>query len=1426
MTAVLNRFIHATVPVATAPLIEWIDLPRQLPLRPFTSRRRYTLLAQLNARQSQDESVFDEKMNLRAVRSLERLARRYKQSDDSQSLREIVRLLVAASGHDVHAVRDRANVALERVFAPKEFEAPLATSFVNLRRGATHHFAFELPRGKARYFVRLYLCSQAALPLERDMRFVDLDLHYETTTDVFAADYRFAECGHYDYLVYQHKNGRVRWLGRPGCSGRINVMPDVRGEVVLEVFVDIHGHTRAYWRDETGHPGLVYNEHGEVIRLGRFADVTAHLDDLKERYCITALYLLGVQKRGRNRADWTPEATSPSPFAPMSLTEIEPSLGGPDELRELVGQAHARDIKVIVDVMPHLNRDSTAVPAELAVQCHDGHGNLVVRASTDGRYGSWNDGKLLNYRKLEVWEWLTDSICTLIDTYDIDGLRFDSCHAVPIMMKKHNEPTVQGRRRTHADIVEGTIIVNDREDDHFITTGYYDCACREAIASPFHSYVMRAIERKLKEKGKGVFVTLAECYWGRERFLARAGIIPYNAALFKICEHIIHGRTDVREIYHVYDNYFPSVLPPGTELLGILSNHDERRALNTFGQHGLRAAVALTSFLSGIIMDYEGSAEGESWKVYPDNIYVDWNQFEYASHRSLEPFYRDLYARHRKIRGQSCLIWANNPLVAAAMKGDEAEAWIGVFNFADSTQTVSLQFDHPALPIDDSAFYQILDTMYSSLTGHSAWYTGQELRSARLHTVVSYTDRVKFFRVVRIEQPDAHYNDFLRDSFGRLCALSEHAHVLQNFAFREIASRVDSFDGFTAFVSDHLVPLGRDQDRQFVGLGCKRALYHLVRAGLMSAQTVYAYLDRLRRHEQEELGELGRFLHSHMQPGPLVFIAAEVEPFSKAGGIANVVSELPQELVGLGEEAYVITPLYRSGDEQAASKRQEALQQYEITYTGTNVRFKIEDTEYEVGVHAGTVNGVSFFLLDHHEFFDGLYWGFTAAEKLRRRIAFARACAELIVVFGLQPIATFANDAYAGIFNGIIRSDPVYADNPNFQQTSFFHIIHNGGWQYFDCYDRYDRDVDHFRLFNLPAERAGDFADPNSADRINCMAAGVRFADRVITMSPTYAKQLVVAGDGLEHVLHEVTGINNGVRRDFLARMCAQLRQSGFVDNWYPRLRQRLREDALLHQKVERRYPELLTGAYACESIRDPIRRAGGTRMRNKLLLQLERGLVVDPDRILFVMFHRLVEQKGFQLLLEASEGIFKQLGYQGLLGGPISSFDPRGEELARGLELLQEYYPDQVSVSLGLQDVCLPLLAADIFLMPSLYEPGGIAQLEAVACGCLVVARATGGLLDTIQPLTATGRTGSGNGFLFTDPSPQALYDVMERCARFLQAVDERRLQEIRSRVQRSAYDWDQAARRYLDEIYATKEIVRISPPQRARASQMPNAA
>jgi starch synthase len=201
----------------------------------------------------------------------------------------------------------------------------------------------------------------------------------------------------------------------------------------------------------------------------------------------------------------------------------------------------------------------------------------------------------------------------------------------------------------------------------------------------------------------------------------------------------------------------------------------------------------------------------------------------------------------------------------------------------------------------------------------------------------------------------------------------------------------------------------------------------------------------------------------------------------------------------------------------------------------------------------------------------------------------------------------------------------------------------------------------------------------------------------------------------------------------------------------------------------------------------------------------------VDPDIILFSFIHRISEQKGFQLLLEASEGIFKNLKFQGIIGGAVSSGDRRGEEIAHGLYLLGRYYPDRASVSVGFQDITEPLLGSDLFLMPSMQEPGGISQLEAFSTGNIVVSRATGGLRDTVFPIRVRGEEVEGNGFLFSDYNSWAFYDCLDRARQFFKQHSEEMIFKARKNAERSVYYWDRPAREYVETIYSITETIRV---------------
>ena len=137
--------------------------------------------------------------------------------------------------------------------------------------------------------------------------------------------------------------------------------------------------------------------------------------------------------------------------------------------------------------------------------------------------------------------------------------------------------------------------------------------------------------------------------------------------------------------------------------------------------------------------------------------------------------------------------------------------------------------------------------------------------------------------------------------------------------------------------------------------------------------------------------------------------------------------------------------------------------------------------------------------------------------------------------------------------------------------------------------------------------------------------------------------------------------------------------------------------------------------------------------------------------------------------------------------------------------------YGGFVDVNFGFQDVAIPLLSADLFLMPSMHEPGGISQIEAFAAGCLVLARATGGLRDTVFPIRVSDRSVSGNGFLFSDYTPWAFYDAMSRASSFFKSSAEKTVQEARSNAEKSAYFWDRPARQYIERIYDLTESIRI---------------
>ena len=231
------------------------------------------------------------------------------------------------------------------------------------------------------------------------------------------------------------------------------MIPDLRGELVLQIFPDIHGHTRAWWSDGE-HPGLVYNEHGQVIRLGTFADIAAHPATTE-----THLRLHRHLSAGSPETRQQPRGLVAPRHLAVAVRAGEPggdgaSLGGNDGLRALVAAAHELEMKVLVDLIPHLNRrvqgrTRVAAGAMLrrppATWCRAPPPTAATGAGTTAccsTTGAWRCGR-----------WLADALRTLLERFDVDGVRCDIAHALPIMMKRNNAPVLPTGRRSDEDQV-------------------------------------------------------------------------------------------------------------------------------------------------------------------------------------------------------------------------------------------------------------------------------------------------------------------------------------------------------------------------------------------------------------------------------------------------------------------------------------------------------------------------------------------------------------------------------------------------------------------------------------------------------------------------------------------------------------------------------------------------------------------------------------------------------------------------------------------------------------------------------------------------------------------------------------------------------------------------------------------------------------
>jgi starch synthase len=428
----------------------------------------------------------------------------------------------------------------------------------------------------------------------------------------------------------------------------------------------------------------------------------------------------------------------------------------------------------------------------------------------------------------------------------------------------------------------------------------------------------------------------------------------------------------------------------------------------------------------------------------------------------------------------------------------------------------------------------------------------------------------------------------------------------------------------------------------------------------------------------------------------IAFAAAEGVPYSKTGGLADVLGALPRALAGLGHQITVYLPRYRS------TKVADPLPVVRSITVPFDDRYR-----FPAVVTPGTHDGVRHYFIDYPPYFDrdGLYGTYTGdySDNAERYALFCRGVLEASKITGVPQIF-HCHDWQAALIPVMLRS--LYAEDPAFREVATVFSIHNMGYQ-----GVFPPDI--LPLLMLPWDLL-TIDKMEFFGQVNFLKGALKVADWITTVSRRYAQEIQTAefGFGLEGVLRSraanITGILNGV--DY--------------SEWNPET----------DKRIAARYSTRdLAGKVGCKA--DLLRTFGLTETSMPVI-----GIVA-----------RFVAQKGFDMIAQIGDRLVREDVVLVALGTGEREYE---EMFLR----LQRQFPNKVGVKIAYDNELAHKIEAgsDIFLMPSRYEPSGLNQMYSLRYGTPPVVRATGGLDDTIEPWDA--RTGKGTGFKFYDYSGETL--------------------------------------------------------------------
>jgi starch synthase len=472
----------------------------------------------------------------------------------------------------------------------------------------------------------------------------------------------------------------------------------------------------------------------------------------------------------------------------------------------------------------------------------------------------------------------------------------------------------------------------------------------------------------------------------------------------------------------------------------------------------------------------------------------------------------------------------------------------------------------------------------------------------------------------------------------------------------------------------------------------------------------------------------------------IAFVASECVPFSKTGGLADVVGALPKALANLGHQVSVYIPRYRP---TRPSDAQTVVRSITVPF----------DDEYRFcSVVTGENSaGVCHYFVDYPQYFerDGLY-GTPAGDypdNAERFALFCRAVLEASKILGV-PHLFHCHDWQTALVPVLLRT--AYAQDPAFRDVATLFTVHNIGYQGIFPPEILPLLMLPWDLFTI--SRLEFFG------QVNFLKGALVMSDAVTTVSRKYAQEIQTAeyGFGLEGVLRSrassVTGILNGV--DY--------------EEWSP--------------QTDRH----IAARYSAQDL------TGKARCKQDLLTEL--GIADAGTKLPVIgVVSRFAGQKGFDLIAQ----VMDRLAREEIIMVVLGSGDAAYEEMFRRL---QKQFPHKIAVKIAYDNVLAHKIeaGADMFLMPSRYEPCGLNQIYSLRYGTVPIVRATGGLDDTIEPWDA--RTAKGTGFKFSDYTGEALLATVKQA--LVDFRDQSSWQVLMRNGMSKDFSWATSAREY-NKVY-----------------------